>query len=402
MSQSVLRVSRVSGRRRFLRAAATACAVVALAAMADAALAESDDPITFALVSPLSEPGDVRSGEAIRKTAELWVEQTNEEGGIDGRQVELAIYDTQGQPEVGASAARRAITERDTSALFGMWSSSVVLAMMEQAHRYGVPMFTFYTWSDDVTLKNYPEVFRTGPYNSQIAADTAPYLIDKGYERVTVLAEDTDYGIGFAEALDRALEGSGIELDIVQFQAQAQDLTPQLSRIASESPDALSIQTVYAASNLSIAQAREVGYEGDIIAGWDWPELGDFWPTVGEAGVGVVYPTFFDESLELTETGSKWRELYRETYDDNPAIFQLFLIDNFEVAKAAIEQAGSADPAALVETIPTIETEGTTGQISFQREEGTVHFNQWEEFTMFFKQMTEEGQDIGETVFAVQ
>ena len=334
----------------------------------------------------------MRSGETLRDTAQLWVDEANKAGGINGQKVELAVFDSSGKPEVGAAAVERAITERDASAIFGMWSSSVVLAEMEIVHRHNVPMLCFYSWSDDITKKNYPQVFRTGPYNTQIAAGVAPYIKHKGYERITVLVEDTDYGIGFAEAFGKALEGSGVQADIVQFQAQTQDLTPQLLRVAAENPDALIIEAVYAASNLSIKQARELGYRGDIIAGWDWPELSDFWPTVGPAGVGVVYPTFYDPSLPLTAEGARFKELFQETFNAEPAIFHFFLWDNFNAMKAAIEMAGSADPGTLVEMLPKVSFAGTTGQISFTREPGTVHFNQWDHFSMFFKQLTAVGQ----------
>ncbi|NIR29362.1 MAG: ABC transporter substrate-binding protein [Gammaproteobacteria bacterium] len=366
-------------------------ALIALATTIVAAPAQAE-PITLAIASPLSEPGDVRSGEAIRKSAELWIDHINQQGGIIGREVELGKFDTKGKPEVGAAVVERAITERNASAILGVWSSSVVLAMMDVVHRYNVPMLCFYSWSDDITKKNYPQVFRTGPYNSQIAGDVAPYVKHKGYDKVTVLAEDTDYGIGWADAFVKAMKGTGLEVNVVQFQAQAQDLTPQLVRIRAQRPDAIIVQAVYAASNLSIKQAREVGYQGDIITGWDWPVLPDFWPTVGKAGVGVVYPTFYDPSLSLTAEGERFRKLYTERYGSDPAIFQYFLWDNFNAVKAAIEKARSAKPAALVETLPAVSFEGTTGQIGFQRKEGTVHFNQWEGFSMFFKEMTAQGQ----------
>lgn len=367
---------------------------LALAASAGGARAEAwtSGPITLGLIAPLSEPGDARSGQAIRQTAELWVKTINGAGGISGRKVELAIYDDAGKVEVGAQGAERAITEKHASALLGMWSSSVTLAEMDIAKRYNVPMMAFYSWSDEVTGKNYPQVFRIGPYNSKIAEQMSEFVKKRGYKNVVMLAEDTAYGLGFAKSFVAAAKAlPGVRIETVQFQAQTQDLTPVMSRIAASAPDAVIVQTVFAATNLSIKQGREVGLQSDIVAGWDWPTLADFWQTVGEAGVGVIYPTFNEPSLKRSAVGNEFVSSYKASTGAEPAIFQYYLWDNFNAIKAAIEKAGTAEPAKLVEMLPSVDFEGTIGRIMFKHEKDTVNFNQWDELAMFFKQLSKVG-----------
>ena len=368
----------------------------ALAFAHSAMAAETPDwtkgPVTIGLVTPLSEPGDARSGQAIRQTAELWVKTVNAAGGIGGRPVELAVYDDAGKVEVGAQGVERAITEKHASAVVGMWSSSVTLAQMEVAKRYDVPLLAFYSWSDDVTAKNYPQVFRIGPYNSKIAEQTAQFVKARGYKSVVMLAEDTAYGLGFAKSFEFALKAlPGVHVETVQFQAQTQDLTPVMSKVAASAPDAVIVQTVFAATNLSIKQGREVGLQSDIVAGWDWPTLPDFWPTVGEAGVGVIYPTFNDPSLKVSKTGDAFVSAYKAGFGTDPAIFQYYLWDNLDAVKAAVEKAGTADPAKLVEAMPDLSFDGTIGPITFKHDKGTVNFNQWDAFAMFFKQLPKVG-----------
>ena len=368
----------------------------ALALSASPLPARADDwtsgPIRLGLVTPLSEPGDARSGQAIQHTVELWAKTINAAGGIAGRQVEIDTYDDAGKVEIGAQSAERAITEKHVSALVGMWSSSVTLAQMDVAKRYDVPLLAFYSWSDEVTAKNYPQVFRIGPYNTKIAEQTAEFVKARGYKNVVMLAEDTAYGLGFAKAFEAAVKQlPGVRAETVQFQAQTQDLTPVMSKVASSSPDAVIVQTVFAATNLSIKQGREVGLQGDIVAGWDWPLLPDFWPTVGDAGEGVIYPTFNDPTLKVSKAGEVFVAAYKAAYGAEPAIFQYYLWDNLDAVKAAVEKAGTADPAKLVEVMPTLEFQGTIGPITFRNDKGTVDFHQWDQFSMFFKQLGKQG-----------
>lgn len=379
-----------------------ACLTLLVGALLPVYAAFAAAPIVLALTTPLSQPGDARSGQAIKKAGDLWADRINSAGGILGRQVELKAYDTQGKAATGAEVARRAILQGKASALVGLWSSSVALAEIRVARRYNVPALTFYSWNDKITELNYPQVFRIGPYNSLIARDMVPFVKHQGYKRVALLAEDTAYGAGFAKAFKRALKGTDITLDVVTFPAQAQDLTAQLSRIKQFKPDALIVETVYAASNLSIKQAKEVGLKTQIITGWDWPTLSDFWPTVGEAGVGVIYASFKGPDSQLTKVGKAFKAAYEKRYHETPAIFQYFFIDTLNAVKAAIEKSSSAEPAKLVETLPTVSFAGTTGPITFTRKKGTVNFNQWDQVSMFFKQLTQKGQsgDQAKLVFS--
>jgi branched-chain amino acid transport system substrate-binding protein len=385
-------------RRRWLAlvagsiAAASALVASGAAGGASGGRDPAGEPIVIGFISPLSEPGDFRSGRDNLRAARVWVKYVNDHGGILGRPVKLEIGDDKGAPETGASEARRLITQKKVIALVGMWNSSTTLAQMEIAKRYNVPIFSHYSWSDDITKKGYDQVFRVGPYNSEIAELFVPYLRHKRYKRVAVLAEDTDYGIGFARSLAKATKGKP-KVDIVQFQAQTKDLTPELSKLASRPPDAIIIASAYEAENLSIKQAREVGLKSDIIAGWDYPTLPGFWDVVGEAGVGVVYPTFYAAGkLPLTRTGKTLGNVFKKATGRVAVIYHYLLWDALNAIKWAIEKTKSTSPGDLVKVLPSANYEGTTGRITFTNKRGTVLFHQWEGHVQFFKQLTKRGQ----------
>lgn len=353
---------------------------------------EEGAPIRFALTTPLSPPGDVRSGQAIQRAAQVWLEHIHSTGGINGRPVKIKTFDTAGKPSVGVQVARRAIVNYGASALVGVWASSVALAEARIAHRYNVPMLTFFSWSDKVTAKNYPQVFRIGPFNTQIAAGMLQFVKHKGYDRVALLAEDTAYGAGFAERFKEAIKGSGIELKTVVYPARAKDLTAELSEIKQFNPDALIIEAVYAAKNLVIEQAAQLGIDAQIIAGWDWPTLPGFWDTVGKAGKGIIYASFNPPHQKLTPVGKRFLSRYREAYGQKPAGFLYFFIDTLNALKVAIQKADTAKPAKLVKVLPTISFMGTTGHVEFSHKKGTVYFNSWTDVRMYFKKLTEVGQ----------
>jgi branched-chain amino acid transport system substrate-binding protein len=63
------------------------------------------------------------------KGARLLIEQVNKAGGINGSQIELVNYDTEGKPDRAASLYRRLADEDKVSAVIGPDSIFVLLGM---------------------------------------------------------------------------------------------------------------------------------------------------------------------------------------------------------------------------------------------------------------------------------
>ncbi|UCF94338.1 MAG: ABC transporter substrate-binding protein, partial [Desulfobacterales bacterium] len=118
------------------------------------------DTIKIGVVAPLSPPGGVETGQAIVDGAKIAAEEINQAGGLMGKEVELVIGDTAGLPEKGTAVMERLITRDKVIAVGGEGHSSVAMAEIEVAHRYGIPLVISEAWADAITGKGYPEVFR--------------------------------------------------------------------------------------------------------------------------------------------------------------------------------------------------------------------------------------------------
>ena len=71
-------------------------------------------------------------------------------------------------PAEGRTSAERLIQQNKAVAVFGEFHSPVALAEMEVYHKYGIPFMACDVWSDQITAKGYPEVFRNAPALSLI------------------------------------------------------------------------------------------------------------------------------------------------------------------------------------------------------------------------------------------
>ena len=86
-------------------------------AAAPAAQAEAQ-PIVIGNVMPLT--GEIATfGQGANNGVKLAIDEANAAGGVKGRKITLAVYDTTGKPEEAAIASTRAITDKKAILLIG-------------------------------------------------------------------------------------------------------------------------------------------------------------------------------------------------------------------------------------------------------------------------------------------
>ncbi|RLB39426.1 MAG: hypothetical protein DRH12_11535 [Deltaproteobacteria bacterium] len=346
--------------------------------------------IKIGLITPLSAPGDYKSGEINVKTAELAVEELNNKGGLLGKKVVLVKADDEGKPAVGVVAMKRMIGSNKVSAIVGLWHSSVALAQAKVAHSMHVPIMLHYSWTDKLTEMHSDYVYRVGPFNSEIAMLLMPYL-KKNFRTIAVMYETTAFGTGFANALAKYAEDAGLRVYKVAYPAEATDLKPQLLDLKGRDPkpDVLIVAAVYQATNLIPKQAFEIGLAPgcSILCSWDWPTYPDFWEILGKKGVGITYATFESSKLKLTPLGEHFKKAYKAKYGYTPPVFAYFLYDEMMILADTMKRINSSDPEKIAQALKDTKLQGTTGVITFERKQGPI-WNQWMGHQLFVKKMT--------------
>ncbi|MCP4687327.1 MAG: ABC transporter substrate-binding protein [Desulfobacterales bacterium] len=349
------------------------------------------DVIKIGLVTPLSQPGDYKSGQVNVQAVELAVAELNEKGGVLGKKVELVKADDEGKPAVGVTSLKRMLSDGDVSATVGHWHSSVSVAQARVSNKMGVPMLLHYSWDDALTAGHSDYVWRVGPFNSEIAGLMTPFLVKQGFKTAAVMYETTAFGTGFGEALKKNAESNGIKVYDIGYPAEATDLRPQLLELKGKSPqpEVLIIAAVYQAMYLIPKQAHEIGLAPacKMMTSWDWTVYPDFWEVNGDDGVGTLVPDFTSSKLALSPLGKHFKKTFTAKYGFEPPIYTYFLYDEVMIVADAIERAKSADPKKIMEALKTTKFAGTTGEITFDRKDGPV-WNQWMGHQLFVKKIT--------------
>ena len=143
----------------------------------------------------------------------------NEQGGVLGTQDAALRAGFAGKNEAGVAAYRRLVSEKRPSRCSASSIAAVNIAVNEVAKEMGVPTMRCRPSASDVTAKHYDIAFRTHAVDPPRAATWLGWIKKKGFKRVSLIAETTDYGIGLAketEAQNKA-KNLGLEIQTIMF-----------------------------------------------------------------------------------------------------------------------------------------------------------------------------------------
>ena len=273
-------------RRSMLATAGAAASLPLLSRRARAA----GEPIQIGWVGPLSPPGGYAEGTNMKNAAQIAVDEINAQGGVLGRQIEINYADTRGMPAEGRTGAERLVQQNKVVAVFGEFHSPVALAEMEVFHKYGTPFMACDVWSDQITAKGYPEVFRNAPAVSLIDVTIGQWIAAAGFKNVAIIAEKDDVGLAARTLVQQELTKAGVKFTSVDADPNLTDFTAQFLRFKSASPPFDFFLSVYAEAGAypMIRQAHDLGFAPTASCGIynSGGEAVDptFWENVGAAG----------------------------------------------------------------------------------------------------------------------
>lgn len=322
-------------------------------------------------IGPLSAPGTVVGGVAMQYAMNLAVQDINAAGGVLGKPLELIFADTEGLPERGTAAAERLTNENKVVAIVGEYHSAVGLAVAEVVHKYGIPVLFSETWADAITETGYPEVFRIAPASTIVSRSTSAWLKAAGAETVVIIAENTDYGIGAAEADQKHYEEAGITVvDTIFTELGTQDYQPILTRIQALTPppDVISVQVTGESSYNLERQLTDLGLapnETTIGIANQVAIQPEFWQSVPDGTHYVFSLVGLPPSL-YNDTTRHVAEEYRNTFNTEPASYVLESYDSVLILADAIERAGTTEPQALIAALESTDIVLSQGRYWFE------------------------------------
>lgn len=312
------------------------------AAATEAPQAACDQPLKIAIIGSMS--GTTASlGEYMTNGVTLAVEQKNAEGGIQGCQIELVIYDDEADPTKSTGLAQKVATEDNVIAAWATTNSSTALSDLPIFEQYKIPQMTNGT-NIDITKQGSAYIFRATPAGPAFENTLIDYLVNEaGYTKFAIIGDNTAYGKGESAYQIDALKANNLEpLAVEEHGADDKDFTGQLTKIMAAQPEVLLLADSEVAGGLVAKQARQLGFEG-IIAGGVAMGSAKFLETAGDAAEGVYFTASYPGN-DANDQTKAFAAAFEERWGIEPEFHNANTYDLTQVLFIAMENADPLTP----------------------------------------------------------
>ena len=303
-------------------------------------------------------------GESALNGAKLAVKQANSKGGIDGKQIELVVYDDQASPKEAVPIANRLIEKDGVKvAVSGSYSGSTRAAagVFQSA---GIPYISAFAIHPDITRAgNY--VFRTS-FMGEVQGRAGALLIGQTmqHKRVVVITLKNDFGKSLAAGFKAEAANFGIEIvNEYEYSIRDRQFGPIVAKVRSDNPDAIYASGYFFTAGPLVNQLRSGGVTAPII-GQEGYDSEQFIKIAGDAAEGVIITTSLDRDSNAPETRAfiiEYEKFTGRKVDMVAASGHTAL----NVVIAALRKAGTGNSDAIRNAIAKTQLAASTGHISF-------------------------------------
>ncbi|MBK7280295.1 branched-chain amino acid ABC transporter substrate-binding protein [Candidatus Aalborgicola defluviihabitans] len=345
--------------------------IVAAAAVAlSSGLAFAQEVVTIAHVGPTSG-AIAHLGKDNENGAKMAVEELNAQGVvIAGKKVTIKLMteDDAADPKQGTAVAQK-LADAKVSGVIGHLNSGTTIPASKIYSDAGIPQVSPSATNPKYTRQGFKTAFRLVADDTQLGGTLGRYAVKELKGKAFAVIDDrTAYGQGVAQEFKKAVEAAGGTVVAKEFTTdKASDFNSILTTIKGKKADVVFFGGMDAVAGPMLRQMKSLGINakfmgGDGICSTELVKL---------AGDAVT-----DNQVYCAEAGGvegkqkagmeAFRAKFKAKFGTEVQVYAPYVYDGVKLMVAAMEKAGSSDPAKYLPTLAaTKDYHGVTGDITF-------------------------------------
>jgi len=258
-------------------------------------IAQAKDPIKIGVSFRMLSDVGYKHGELIQDTVEEW----NSTGGINGRKVDLTLYNDECKSEKGVANATKLAYQDNVHVIIGSSCSSVTLPMVPVITKAKVPQIIPHSTSSKITLQGSEWIFRVPVSSRFYKIVQAKFTAENAGTKIAHIYVPDQASMDFSKSMIAYVK-SEYGVDPV-YEAQAgekeTDFRSYLLKAKATNPDALVCSGLVDETVRCLVQSYEVGIPKSVARVANSVASKVEVPTnAGSAAVGVSYAAAFAAS----------------------------------------------------------------------------------------------------------
>jgi branched-chain amino acid transport system substrate-binding protein len=328
--------------------------------------ARGETPIKIGMPLALTGPsGEI--GQQMRHGAEFWAKETNANGGILGRQVELHIEDTAGDPAACVRKAQEVVERDGCRLLFGMVLSSEALAVVPKLAEWNTIFMSSDNGDGRLTGSSFvPNFFRaniSGPMETRVIS---LWLRQSKYTKFYALGMDYAWGhnsIGvFKDEVQKAKKDY---VGDVYSPIGTKDFSTYITKIRQSGAEACFLVLQGDDNAAFLSQAHEYRLPDKVQLVTSIVDLNSI-HAVGDAALGLAGSTRYVFSIDNPKNKAFVAAWQKEYNNALPDVFEGEQYQACQMLQAGIEAAKSIDADKLRPALEAASVDSIKGHVAMR------------------------------------
>jgi branched-chain amino acid transport system substrate-binding protein len=294
-------------------------------------------------------------GTAQRDAVMIAIDEVNQQGGINGRKLEMVMEDTESNPTKAVMALKKVLESEDVVAIIGPTLTGTAMAMRGFIEKEKIPAF-MHSGGDVILLaplnkkdpNSRPKWTFKSPYKAADAmGKICQYMSRHGIKKIGFIYSDEGFGKDGLRNVKVQAPKYGVKVVAQEaFQPKDVDMTAQLTRIEAKGVDGIIAWTVGPAMGIVAKNVKQLGIKAPLF---ECHGAGDpiFWKVAGEAGEGVMMPStkiVVGDQLPDSDIQKKkiidYVNAYRKKFNREPGTMVAYGADAAFIVVNAIKKVG--------------------------------------------------------------
>ena len=230
-----------------------------LTSLAHAEPGVSDKEILIGQSAALSGPAQALGGE-MRSGAQLYFDQVNASGGVNGRNIKLISVDDGYEPERAVANTRKLIEQEKVLALFGYVGTPTSLAALPVFTEAKVPFIGAFTGAQALREPFNRYVFNVRASYFDETEKIVEQLTTTSQKRIAVFYQNDSYGKAGLAGVERAMNKRNLKiLATATVERNSADVAAAVKTLVAAKPDAVIMVSAYTSVAAFVKGMKKAG-----------------------------------------------------------------------------------------------------------------------------------------------
>ena len=327
--------------------------------------ASGDLLVRIGAAAPLTGP-QAHLGKDNENGTRMAIDDANAKGVvIGGKKVhfELISEDDQADPKTATIVAQK-LVDNNVSGVIGHLNSGTTIPAAKIYSDNGIPQISPSATAVAYTSQGFRTAFRVMANDAQQGHVLGVYAVKTlGAKRIAVIDDRTAYGQGLADEFIKAAKAAGAEIVAHEYTSdKSVDFTAVLTAVKSKQPDLLFYGGMDAQGGPMARQIKALALNVKLMMG-DGGYTPEFLKLAGDAAEGA-YASLPGVPLDKMPGGKDFAARFEARYQPIQ-LYAAYCYDAVNVMIAAMQKAGSTEPAKYLPALASISFDGITANIQF-------------------------------------